>query len=321
MASPMKNRDLNGLLTFQVVVREGGFSVAARQLALTPGAISRSIGQLERTMGVRLFNRTTTEFSLTAEGRRLASLVCDKLQMLENALVDFNAENSAPCGLLRVSLTNSYGKHYVLPRLGEFLARYPDIDVEIAFNDNRQTLIEEGFDVGTCYGTPSQSAYISRIVCQPRLLLVGSPDYLRKHGVPTRPSELADHECVNVSFGAKQLGVWLFRPREGGEENPPYVIRPRGRILLSDQIDGAAHAAIAGLGLTVIHARAVLQHLESGRLKALLPDYRIDSEASLRGIHVFFPHRAQIAPRVRAFVDFLIEDEGDTAIDLTKVGL
>jgi DNA-binding transcriptional LysR family regulator len=312
----MKNRDLNGLLTFQVVVREGSFSAAARQLGLTPGAISRSIGQLERAVGVRLFNRTTVEFSLTAEGRRLASHVCDKLEMLEDSLAEFNSENRAPQGLLRVSLTNSYGKNYVIPRLGEFLSRYPDISLEIGLNDNRQTLIEEGFDVGTCYGSPDQSAYISRVVCQPRLLLVASPDYLERHGVPRRPDELAEHNCVNVSIGAKGPGAWLFQKRDV-EEGASQLVRPNGRIMITDQIEGVLNAALAGLGLTVVHVRAALPHLESGRLKTLMNDYRIDSEVRTRDIHVFFPHRAQIAPRVRAFVDFLVEDEGDDATDCT----
>lgn len=312
----MKNRDLNGLLTFQVVVREGGFSAAARQLGLTPGAISRSIGQLERAVGIRLFNRTTSEFSLTAEGRRLASLTCDKLEMLEESLAEFNSENRAPQGLLRVSLTNSYGKHYVIPRLGEFLARYPLITLEIALNDNRQTLIEEGFDVGTCYGSPDQSAYISRVVCEPSLLLVGSPRYLEARGIPRHPGELGEHECINVSVGAKGPGAWVFYQRDTAAGESEYHVEPKGRVLLSDQIDGVVHAAVAGLGLTVVHVRAALPHLEGGRLHALLTDYRIDAEVGTRDIHVFFPHRAQIAPRVRAFVDFLVEDPGDDGIDL-----
>lgn len=314
----MKNRDLNGLLTFQVVVREGSFSAAARQLGLTPGAISRSIGQLERVVGVRLFNRTTVEFSLTAEGRRLASHVCDKLELLENSLADFNSENRAPHGLLRISMTNSYGKHYVIPRLAEFLSQYPDITLEVALNDNRQTLIEDGFDVGTCYGLPDQAAYISRVVCQPRLLLVASPDYLKKRGVPRHPGDLAEHDCVNVSIGAKGPGAWLFHSRNDPLGGTGQLVHPKGRLILTDQIDGVVHAAAAGLGLTVVHARAALPHLESGRLKAVLTDYRIDAEVGTRDIYVFFPHRAQIAPRVRAFVDFLTGDHGDEAIDCSR---
>lgn len=311
MTRPSRNRDLNSLLTFQAVVREGRFSAAARQLGLTPGAISRTIAQLEGTIGVRLFNRTTTEFSLTAEGHRLASLVSDKLEMLEQALTEFHSENSEPRGLLRVSLTNSYGKHYVMPRLPQFLEEYPYIQLEIGLNDNRKTLIEGGFDVGTCYGAPDQLAYISRVVCQPRLLLVGSPAYLARHGIPQHPSDLAAHECINVRWASKGTGVWVFQKAE----EQPVVVSPQGRVLLSDQIDGVVHAAISGLGLTVVHARAALAHLRSGMLKVLLADFRIESEAALRDIHVFFPHREQIAPRVRAFVDFLIADRSDDAID------
>lgn len=311
MTRSARSHDLNALLTFQAVVREGRFSAAARQLGLTPGAISRSIAQLERAMGIRLFNRTTTEFSLTAEGLRLAALVTDKLELLEEALDSFDSENSTARGLLRVSLTNSYGKHYVLPRLPRFLEQYPDIELEIAFNDNRKTLIEDGFDVGTCYGTPDQSAYISRVVCQPRLLLIASPDYLARRGVPAHPQDLADHECINVSWGTKGRGVWLVHARDE-MGRPPHVVHPKGSVLLTDQIDGVIDAALAGLGITVVHARAALPHVQGGRLTTLMPDYRVESETSMRDIHIFFPHRVQIAPRVRAFVDFLIADIGDS---------
>ncbi len=314
----MKSRDLSGLLTFQVVVREGSFSAAARQLKLTPGAISRSIGQLEQAVGVRLFNRTTVEFSLTAEGRRLASHVCDKLELLEDSFAEFNSENKAPQGLLRISLSNSYGKYYVIPRLKDFLARYPEIDLEIALNDSRQTLIEEGFDIGTSYGRPDDSAYISRVVCKPRLVLVGAPEYLEEHGVPAHPDDLAEHECIAVSIGANWSGASIFGQSGGADGEVLHKVQPKGRLLVTDQIDGVIQAAVAGLGLTVVHLRAALPYLKSGHLKALLTNYRIDAEVGTREIHVFFPHRAKIAPRVRAFVDFLAEDRDDDGIDCAE---
>jgi DNA-binding transcriptional LysR family regulator len=108
--------------------------------------------------------------------------------------------------------------------------------------------------------------------------------------------------------------MWLFR-RDGAEEGEAEQVQPHGRIVVTDQIDGVLHAAVAGLGLTVVHLRAALPHLESGRLKTVLNSYRIDSDAAMRGIHVFFPHRAQIAPRVRALVDFLVADPGDDTTD------
>jgi len=314
----MKARDLNGLFTFRTVVGEAGFSAAARQLGVTPSAISRAMAQLETSVGVRLFNRTTVEFSLTAEGQRLAALVCGKLSALDGALAKFKAEAEAPQGLLRVSLTNSYGKHYVLPRLGTFLDRYPDIRLEIAFNDNRRTLIEDGFDVGTCYGMPDEFAYISRVVCQPRLILVAAPSYLAARGVPRTPADIAAHTCINVSMGPKGPSVWSFQRRTGVSDEVPVLVQPQDRLLLSDQIDGVIPAAVAGLGLTVAHARAALPDLEAGRLKALLTDYHIEAKFGTRAVHVFFPHLAQIAPRVRAFVDFLIEAVGDEPTDFAR---
>lgn len=313
----MKARELNGLFTFQAVVREGGFSAAARQLGVTPGTVSRAMAQLEAGVGVRLFNRTTVEFSLTAEGQRLAALVCDKLAALDGALTAFRSENEEPRGLLRVSLTNSYGKNYVIPKLGDFLARYPDITLDIAFNDHRHSLIEDGFDVGTCYGRPDEFAYISRILCQPRLILVAAPAYLARHGVPRTPAELDRHNCINVRMGAKGAAAWSFHLHDGENTQTPTIVQPNSRILLSDQIDGVVPAAVAGLGLTVAHVRAVLPYLQNGSLKTLLSDYRIEARFDTQAVHVFFPHRIKIAPRVRAFVDFLVEDCGDEPVDCT----
>lgn len=310
----MKVRDLHGLFTFQAVVREQGFSAAARHLGVTPGAVSRAMAQLEATVGVRLFNRTTVEFSLTAEGRRLASMVCDKLVALDGAMTDFKTESEIPGGLLRVSLTNSYGKSYVIPRLGEFFARYPDITLDIAFNDHRHSLIEEGFDVGTCYGAPDEFAYVSRIICQPRLVLVAAPSYLARHGVPKCPDDLTEHLCINVRMGVKGAATWAFQRRDESPSDT-VLIQPNDRLVLSDQIDGVVEAAVAGLGLTVAHVRAALPYLESGALKTLLADYHIEAKLDTRTVRVFFPHRAKIAPRVRAFVDFLTEDAGDDSID------
>lgn len=310
----MKARDLNWLFTFRAVVREGSFSSASRLLGVTPGAVSRAMAQLEATVDVRLFNRTTVEFSLTAEGDRLAALVCDQLNNLDGVLTDFKSESEIPKGLLRVSLTNSYGKNYVIPRLNEFFKRYPDITLDIAFNDHRKALIEGGFDAGTCYGSPDQFAYISRIVCQPQLILVAAPSYLAEHGVPRHPADLSHHSCINVNMAARGPAAWAFQDRRDTVEHPT-IVEPNTRLLLSDQIDGVVPAAVAGLGLTVAHARAALPHLENGSLKALLTDYQIEAQFGTRTVHVFFPHRVKIAARVRAFVDFLIEDVGDAPID------
>ena len=151
-------RDLRGLLVFREVACSGGFSSAARQMNVTAAAVSRSIAKLEGELGVRLFNRTTSEFHPTPEGTALAAAINEGLDTLYNALEDFSVNHTSLSGKLRVSLTNSYGKFYVVPQLQRFMTDHPDIRLEVGFDDQRNNLIEAGFGVGICYGQP-QSTY------------------------------------------------------------------------------------------------------------------------------------------------------------------
>ena len=296
-------RDLRGILVFRDVVRTGGFSAAARQMNVTPAAISRSIARLEGELGVRLFNRTTTEFHLTAEGAALAQAINGSLDSLYQALEIFGAGRNTLAGTLRISLTNSHGKFYVVPQLPRFFEMYPDIKLEIGFSDLRDHLVATGFDAGTCYGQPDDANYVSRVICRPQLLAVASPAYLARHGTPHVPQDLAAHHCINSRLGTPPPASWAFL-QPGGET---YVHHPDDRVVIFDQIDGVGQAAVAGLGITVCHALAVLPYLQSGALKCVLPDCKITAHEDRGDVFVYFPHRAHIAARVRAFVDFLVD--------------
>lgn len=310
--------NVRGLLTFHAVVEKQGFSAAARHLGVTPGAVSRAIARLEAHAGVRLFNRSTSEFSLTAEGQRLAALTSGNVGQLREAMVEFRERSSGTGGILRISLTNSYGKDFVLPRLPSFLARHPALQLEIAFCDDRRTLIEHGLDIGVCYGVPDEESYYSRVVCRPQLVLVAAPAYLDRKGVPACPEALAGHDCINVQVGSHGPAAWVFRHRQAGRKAVPQVIHPDARILFTETIDGVTQAAAAGLGITAVHAHAALPLLEAGRLKVLLPDHDLDAEYGTRDVRVFFPHRTGIAARVRAFVDFLIDEVQVPEIDCRR---
>ena len=307
-------KDLRGISTFREVARAGNFSNAARKLSVTPAAISRAISRLEGQLGIRLFSRTTSEFQLTAEGRELLRVIGSRLDDLDVILEEFRIGAGTPVGRLRVSLTNSHGKYYVLPRLPQFLAENPQIEIEIGFDDNRRNLIAAGFDVGTSYGAPDDEAYISRVVCRPQLILVASPEYLERHGVPRTPADLAQHDAVNVSLGAGSTVGWEFRPKTG-TGGAIQRHQPRDRIVLSDQIDGVVQAAVAGLGVTVCHSYSALHYLRYGLLKTLLTDYEVHGRFGTEEVHVFFPHREHVSPRVRNFVQFLVDSTSDNVID------
>jgi DNA-binding transcriptional LysR family regulator len=311
-------RDFRNLLVFREVVRAGGFSAAARALGVGPASVSRSIAKLEHELGARLCNRTTSEFHLTPEGAALAESVSADLDSLSRGLEEFVARRTRPSGRLRVSLPNSYGKFYVLPRLPLFRATYPDIHLEIGFDDNRDNLVAGGFDVGVCYGAPNEAAYVSRVLCRPQLVLVASPGYLATRGVPRAPTDLAGHSTINVRLGGGELVSWVFYRTDSPAAEAPETHHPGGDMVFFDQIDGVVQAAAAGLGITAAHGYAALPYLQAGQLHTLLPDYELRARFGKGEVHVFFPHRSGMPPRVRAFVDFLVAHGGDETIDVTR---
>ena len=307
-------KDLRGIFTFREVARAGNFSDAARKLFVTPAAVSRSISRLEGQLGIRLFSRTTSEFKITAEGQELLYALGSRLDDLDVILEEFRIGAGAVVGGLRVSLTNSYGKFYVLPRLPQFLAQNPQIHIEVGFDDKPRNLIASGFDVGMSYGAPDDEAYISRVLCRPQLVLVASPEYLQRCGIPSVPADLVHHDAVNIRFGRGAQVGWELVPKPG-TDGGSYAHQPKGHIVLHDQVDGVVQAAAAGLGLTVCHSYSALPYLRAGLLKTLLTDYEVHGRFSSEEVHVFFPHRAHVSPRVRSFVQFLVDTAPGNVID------
>jgi DNA-binding transcriptional LysR family regulator len=233
------------------------------------------------------------------------------LDNLHQALEAFGVSHTALAGTLQVSLTNSHGKFYVLPQLPRFFEMYPNIRLEIGFSDVRDHLVAAGFDAGTCYGQPDDANYVSRVICRPQLLAVASPAYLAQRGTPQVPQDLVAHNCINSRLGAGPSASWAFLLNGSID----YVHHPDDRVVIFDQIEGVGQAAVAGLGVTVCHALAVLSYLRSGALRCVLPEYQIRAHEDRGDVYVYFPHRAHIAARVRAFVDFLVECPREEIVD------
>ncbi|MBV1688977.1 LysR family transcriptional regulator [Novosphingobium sp. G106] len=304
---------LRSFHVFSVAASSENFSKAARRLDMTPASVSRTIAQLEASVGARLFNRNTVSVKLTAEGVALRSAIGDRLDELLADVADMlSGLGHNTGGPLKVSLTNAYGKSHVLPKLPLFLAKYPDITLEIAFNDHRGDLLIEGHDIGTCYGPPDENAYISRVVCRPKLVLVASPGYLSKMGVPRSLDELTEHDCIEAKPDGVRSVAWLLKPPGNGTA---ISVAPRARLKISDQIDGVLLAAVAGLGITLVHRQAAEPFLRRGELRALLVDHAIESESGSE-VYAYFPHRSGMASRARAFVEFLANEVGDEEVDI-----
>ncbi|MGP3791487.1 LysR substrate-binding domain-containing protein [Pseudomonas sp. B392_1p] len=301
--------DISGLIPFVQAVKSGSFTAAAKQLGISTTAVSKSIARLERRLDTRLFNRTTRRLHLTAEGQLFYEHVDAGLAQIRQASALLRDAREGPAGTLRVSTVTYFGRYFLMPLVPDFLEAYPKIDLEISINDEMPDLVEEGFDIGIVHGTPRETRYVSRHLYRLPLVLVASPEYLARKGEPHTPQELKEHDCV-VAVGPAGRAVWSFQPasRPGSETAEHYLYNPTGRVVVSKLLDTVVDAALMGLGVTIAFVESVLPHLQSGRLRVLLPDYLIEDQGDANvEIHLQYPNREYVSLKVRALVDFLVE--------------
>ncbi len=282
----------------------GSFSAAAHVLDLTPAAVSKNVAALEAHLKVRLFNRTTRRLALTEEGRAFVAQARIGVQALEDAHA-LAAQGVQPEGLVRVNCAVGFGRRYVLPLLPEFFKAYPHVRVELNLNDNQIDLVQSGFDVGIRGGSQPPGGMVARKICAISSLLVATPRYLKAHGTPQTPADLAQHQLIRVKFLNGRMPAWPFKNSVQGASNSQSIaaVDAPAQLLLSDPevvLDAALlHIGIARIGRH--HARGALAR---GDLVEVLPKLHVSDEASMA---LFYPHRAGLAPRVRVLVDFLLE--------------
>lgn len=276
------------------VVATGSFSAAARELDLTPSAVSRVIARLEARLGVRLLIRTTRALTLTPEGEayhRAALRILEDLAETEQAVMD----QAAPRGRLRVSASAGYGRMHILPLVGEFLALYPGILLDVSLSDAVVDLTSGQADVAIRVGPLPDSGLTARKLGDSDRAVVASPAYLARRGTPQAPEDLMDHACIGFNFRRSRQG-WLFQ-REGRafELAVPNVVEVNSG-------EAAIQLARDGAGIARVGRYAVADDIAEGRLIALLEPF---NGGEREPFHAVFVGGAQTPARVRAFVDFL----------------
>lgn len=283
---------------FARAVESGSFSAAARDLDLTPSAVSKQIRRLEDRLGVRLFNRTTRRISLTEVGRAYYERCARIIQEIEEAEEAVTSLSENPRGTLRVAATAAFGRVEVLPRINHFLRRYPDITVEFELTDRHVDLVEEGVDVAIQWREQMEDpSLIARKLCVNRRIICAAPDYLERNGTPSRPEELLDHNCLTL-YELSQFNDWEFEDGEKGRR----VLHVSGNFR-ANTADGLHEAVLAGAGLARLSTWLVVPDIRAGRLLPVLPEYPHVNSA----FYVLYPHRRHLSRKVRAFVDFLVE--------------
>lgn len=289
--------DINAYLVFARVVEEGSFTAAAERLGESKSAVSKQIGRLEDSLGTRLLNRTTRRMSLTEAGAIFYDRVRRVVEEVEEARVAVSQLQAAPRGTLRVSAPVSFGMSHLAPILPDFMSRYPDLHVDIALTDHQVDLVDEGIDVAVRIGALTDTSLIARRIRDYRRLILASPEYWRKHGMPEHPSELANHNCLTYAYFSGGR-TWRMKDPAGHE----MTVRVGGRMNANNG-EILMRAAEAGLGVIQSPIFICEEALAEGRLVPALEAYEFEPV----GLHAVFPNARNLSTKVRVFVDYLVE--------------
>jgi DNA-binding transcriptional LysR family regulator len=294
----MDGRLLAEMSVLAAVVETGSFTRAAEVLGLSASGVSRSVARLEAKIGVRLLERTTRALRLTSEGTRLYELAAPHLSGIEEAADAVAGAAAQVRGVLRVSLNPLFVRYVLAPRLPEFLARYPELEIRMIPVPDAADLVAEGVDVAVRFGPQPASSMSSRLLLNTRVLTVAAPAYLKRHGRPKVPQDLAGHEClqyINPQDG--RVFDWEFHR---GKE--VLVVETRGRLTLTDG-DALVRACVAGAGVAQMLALGFESLITGGALVDLFPDWP-DERFPLYAIR---PSRRLPPAAVEAFLDFCME--------------
>jgi DNA-binding transcriptional LysR family regulator len=288
---------LEGMRIFVAVADARGFAPAARQLSLSPPAVTRAIAALESRVGVQLLRRSTRSVALTEAGARFHADCKRILGEIDEAEASASGAHTLPQGLLSITAPVMFGRIHVAPVLLSFLTRYPQVSVRSYFSDQIVHLLDEGFDVAVRIAHLPDSGLTALRVGQVRRVVVASPGYLATHGVPRRPADLAQHHAVGFSQHGSVSAPWVFDPPGGKARSEGEVAHPQMRLMVNAG-DMAIAAAIAGQGLARALSYQVADDVLAGRLQIVMADH----EPAPLPVQLVQAEGRKAAAKVRAFV-------------------
>jgi len=290
-------RVISNVGVLAAIVEGGSFARAGEALGLSRSGVSRALSRLEARVGVRLLDRTTRAVALTDEGRRLYSEVAPLLSGIEDAVTITSGSSVAVRGRLRVNVDAFFSRLMFTPHIAEFLSLYPDLSLELVARDQLGDLVGEGFDIAVRFGTPPQSSLVARKLLETRTITVASPAYLKRHGKPAVPSDLAHHACIQVrdSLTGQPIEEWQFR-----QKGKVVQVKTTGRLMVAE-FGTMLGACLASVGIARVKAIGVRHLIEQGALVEVLSDWSGESFP----LYALYPSRHLPAAKVRAFIDFV----------------
>lgn len=292
-----KMANFSELEFFVLLNRLGTLSAAARALDITPPAATMRLASMEKRIGARLLNRSTRKISLTPEGEiylQHATRLIDELRELDEIV---SGNGQAPRGLLRVNAPLGFGRTVIAPLVSTFAAWYPDVEVQLEVTDRPVDLIEKGFDLAVRFGELPDNRINARRIMSNRRFICASPAYLDKHGTPKKLKDLTKHRCIVHRQNDDAHGVWRFLI-DGRTE----IVKVHGALSSNDG-DIVQGWALDGQGIVIRSEWDVIKHLESGRLRRLLPEFTLPSA----DLYAYYPSKKNLPARVRTFINFLLE--------------
>lgn len=307
---PIEPSLLSSLTWFAHIARNRSFTKAATEMEVTRAALSQHLKGLERHLNVRLLNRTTRDMSLTEEGQRLLDVLQPALTSIERAVREMGEANAEPSGLIRINTSRVAARLLLEPRMDEFLARHPRLRLELVMNDGFSNIVADGLDAGIRLGESLDEHMIAAPVTPMlEMAIVGSPAYFARHGVPETPEDLMRHNCLAYRFTSSgTIDRWSFTSPDA--EARTVVLDPKGNAVFNDD-DSMVRAAIRGIGLVQHIDLCVRQHLADGSLVRVLKPWC----RPFPGFFLYVPSRAQMPAKIRALMDFLIEQREQLAME------
>ncbi|SHE32272.1 transcriptional regulator, LysR family [Loktanella atrilutea] len=287
---------LTEMEAFATVVDQGGFTDAARKMGISKSAVSKHVSSLEARLGARLLNRTTRRVSPTEIGLAYYDRARRVLNDAGEADALVTSMQSAPSGLLRISVATDFGVNHLSPVLGDFLSEFPDITVNMVLNNRYVELISEGFDMAVRIGELEDSTLRARKLTDTTRRMIASPGYFAKHGRPEKIDDLNDHKLLHYSNAANSA-VWKLTAPSGEKRQ----VRTAGWLTVNDG-QSLLNACIGGLGIAYLPSFLYGEAMSKGLVEEAIPDLPADTQ----GIYAVYPPGRFTQPKVRAFIDFLV---------------
>lgn len=288
---------LDAMRSFVRVVETGSFSAVARELNATQPTVSKQVAWLEKRLGTRLLQRTTRSLSLTEEGRTFAARALAALEAIDEAEAAVGPRRQKPGGHVRIACPVAFGRLHVAPRLRRFLARYPDLSLELVMSDGVANLVEQGLDVAIRVGQLADTTLVARRIGTTRRVTVGAPSYFQRRGEPQAPKDLADHDCI-VYTALATGNEWHFDGKDG-----PVKVRVSGRLSANNS-EAVREGVLSGCGIAVLPTWLFRTELVEGTVRIVLQDY----EPVALPVHAVYPSRRFVPAKVHAVVEFFAEE-------------